>query len=265
LKHQIGSLRSEGNTMRERMPPEQRKVDPASELMGTQMEHRQRIREQWKKDAGDLIDAHMFATSVVANMTSRISGRRFERQSKEIEGRLTLTAQFIQGIEICEVAISEALYSQAAALLKQELETLAAIDEFEKDRRKNGKTPNVGTGAMRAFGPIYGDLNNIAHPSRDDIARNVVLFEKGEICGPSAIPQYNQELARFLYGNHVYFIISLAVQIKRIFREIFDEGFSKEEEQWLLSATMILLREKVVKLPPEATEDLAHFIENFRP
>jgi hypothetical protein len=145
LKHQIGSLRSEGNTMRERMPPEQRKVDPASELMGTQMEHRQRIREQWKKDAGDLIDAHMFATSVVANMTSRISGRRFERQSKEIEGRLTLTAQFIQGIEICEVAISEALYSQAAALLKQELETLAAIDEFEKVISTTSRTPRGTT------------------------------------------------------------------------------------------------------------------------
>jgi hypothetical protein len=247
------------------MPPEQRKIDPASELMGTQMEHRQRIRERWKKDAGDLIDAHMFATSAAASMTSRISGRRFERQSKAMEGRLTLTAQFIQGIDICETAISEALYSQAAALLKQELETLAAIDEFEKDRRQDGKTPNVGTGAMRAFGPIYGDLNNIAHVSRDDIARKLVLVERGEICGPSTIPQYDEELARFLYGYHVYFIISLAVQIERIYREIFGEGFSKEEEQWIVWANIVLVRENVVKLPPEATEDLQHFIENFRP
>jgi hypothetical protein len=247
------------------MLSDQRKFDPASDLMGTQMAHRKRIRARWKEDAGDLIDAHMFATSVVANMTSRISGRRFERQSQAIEGRLTLTAQFIQGIDICEVAISEALYSQAAALLKQELETLAAIDEFESDRRKNGKTPNVGAGAMRAFGPIYGDLNNIAHVSRDDVARKLVLFQRGEIYGPSTIPQYDKELARLLYGNHVYFILSLAVQIERIFREIFDEGFSKEEEQWLVWATMVLLREKVVKLPSEAEESLEHFIENISP
>jgi hypothetical protein len=60
--------------------------------MGTQMAHRKRIRMRSKEDAGDLIDAHMFATSVVANMTSRISGRRFERQSKAMGGRLTLTA-----------------------------------------------------------------------------------------------------------------------------------------------------------------------------
>lgn len=247
------------------MPSEQKKIDPGSELMGTQMEQRQRIREQWKKDAGDLIDAHMFATSVVANMTSRISGRRFERPSRAMEGRLTLTAQFIQGIDICEVAISEALYSQAAALLKQELETLAAIDEFEGDRRKDGKTPNVGAGAMRAFGPIYGDLNNIAHVSREDIARKLMLFQRGEICGPSTIPQYDQGLARFLYGYHVYFISSLAVYMERIFREIFNEGFSKEEEQWLVFADLILLREKVVELPPDAEEGLLRFIRNFRP
>jgi hypothetical protein len=246
------------------MPPEPKEISPAAELMGTQMEHRQQVRERWKNDAGDLIDAHMFAASAVASLAQRFSGRRFGQQSKSIEGRLSLTAQFIQGIDICEVAISEALYSQAAALLKQELETLAAIEEFENDRRKDGKTPNIGNGIMRAFGPIYGDLNNIAHVSRDDIARKLVLFQQGEICGPTAIPQYDEGLARFLYGYHVYFIIALAVQIERIFREIFGEGFSKEEEQWIVWANLVLLREKVVELPPEAKEGLAHFIDNFR-
>jgi hypothetical protein len=149
-----------------------------------------------EKDAGDLIDAHMFAMSAVGSMASRFSLRRFEQQSNAMEGRLTLSAQFIQGVDICEVAISEALYSQAAALLKQELERLAAIDGFEKDRRKDGKTPNIGTAATSGFGPIYGDLNIIAHVAQDEIARKLVIFEKGEICGPSTIPQYDQSLAR---------------------------------------------------------------------
>jgi hypothetical protein len=145
------------------------------------------------------------------------------------------------------------------------LETLAAIGEFEKDRRKDGKTPNIGTGAMSAFGPIYGDLNNIAHVARDDIARKLVVFQRGEICGPTTVPGYDEALARFLYAYHVYFIIGLATQIERIFQEIFGEGLSKEEEQWLVWATTILLREKVIKLPPGADEHFAHAIENFRP
>src|SRR5260370_38912120 len=122
----------------------------------------------------DLYDWTTDATSFVSNNSIRSSVRRFELQSKAMEGRLTLTAQFIQGIDICEVAISEALYSQAAALLKQELETLAAIEEFENDRRKDGKTPKIGKGIMRAFGPIYSELNNIAHVSRKHIARSLV-------------------------------------------------------------------------------------------
>ncbi len=247
------------------MPPDKRRVSPAAELMGAQMEKRVQIRDQWKKDAGDLIDTHMFAMSAVASMASRFSLRHFEQQSKAMEGWLTLTAQFIQGVDICEVAISEALYPQAAALLKQELETLAAIDEFEKDRRKDGKTPNIGTSATSAFGPIYGDLNNVAHVAQDEIARKLVMFQQGEICGPSTIPQYDEGLTRFFYGNHVYFIIALAIQMERIFQEIFGERMSEEEEQWLVWATTILLREKVIKLPPGADEHLAHAIENFRP
>jgi hypothetical protein len=58
-----------------------------------------------EKDAGDLTDAHMFAMSAVASLTSRFSLRRFEQQPKSLEGRMSLSAQFIQGIDICEVSI----------------------------------------------------------------------------------------------------------------------------------------------------------------
>lgn len=219
--------------------------------MATQMEARERVRVRWKNDAGDLIDAHQFAFSAVASMIARFAGRRFDKQSKLIEGRMSLTAQFVQGVDICETSISEGLYSQAAALLKQELETLAAIDEFESDRRKDGKTPNIGSGNMRDFGPIYGDLNNIAHVSRHDFARQLVMIEQGELCAPSLIPLYNRDLARFLYGNHVYFIIEATKQTSRIFEEIFGEGQSKEERDWVFTAMMILLKEKVINLPPD--------------
>jgi hypothetical protein len=231
-----------------------RKYSPAVDLMAAQLEQRERVRTRWKKDATDLIDAHQFAVSAVASMIERFSSRRFEQQSKSIEGRMSLTAQFVQGIDICETSISEGLYSQAAALLKQELETLAAIDEFENDRRKDGKTPNVGNGIMRDFSPIYGDLNNIAHVSRHDVARQLVTIEQGEICAPSLIPKYNHDLARFLYGNHVYFIIEVMRQIARIFEEIFGEGQSKEEGDWIIYAMMTLLREKVIELPPNVKE-----------
>ena len=231
-----------------------RKQSPAVELMVTQLDVRSHVRTKWKEDAGDLLDAHMFAFSAVASMIKRFSGRRFNQQSKSIEGRMALTAQFVQGIDICETSISEGLYSQAAALLKQQLETLAAIDEFEKDRRKDGKTPNIGSGVMRDFGPIYGDLNDIAHVSQHDLARQLVTIEQGNIRAPSMLPQYNCDFARALYGTHLYFIIKVTWQTAQIFEEVFGEGLSKEEEDWILYAIAILLRERVIQLPPDIKE-----------
>ncbi|MCA3502626.1 MAG: hypothetical protein IOD05_05095 [Rhodobacter sp.] len=176
----------------------------------------------------------------------------------DAQSGLTKTdTQFIQGVDICEASIAEGLYSQAAALLKQELETLAAVDEYEHDRRRDGRTPNIGNGAMRAFGPIYGDLNSISHVSQHDLARQLVSVELGDIRAPTLIPQYNRALAKFLYGNHVFFVIVAMRQVERIFLHLFDEGLSEEEQKWLELAMTILLREDVIKLAPDALEKFA--------
>ncbi len=231
---------------------------PAVNLMARQMESREQLRARSKDKAGDLIDSHQLAFSAVTSMIDRFSGKRFTKQPKAVEGRMSLSAQFIQGIDLCDVAISEGLYSQAAALLKQELETLAAIDEFENGRRRDGRTPNIGNGIMRGLGPIYGDLNNVAHVSRHDLAVQLVTVQQGENCAPTLIPQLNEGIARFLYGNHVYFIVELTRQVARIFEEIFDEGLSEEETKWTSMAMMILLKEKVIDLPPETKERYPH-------
>ena len=227
---------------------------PAINLLAAQMAERERLRFKWKEDAGDLLDAHELGLSSVCAMIDRFSGRKFEKQPKGVEGRMSLTAQFLQGVDICETSISEGLYSQAAALLKQQLETIAAIDEYENDTRQDGRTPRIGRGVTQGFGPIYGDLNNIAHVSRHDLARQLVMVEEGETCAPSLTPQYNAEIARFLYGNHVYFIVEVGRQTARLFEEIFGESFSEEEAQWHFLAMTILLREKVIKLPEEVHE-----------
>lgn len=230
---------------------------PAVALMAAQMEAKTKIREQWKLDGGDLIDAHQFAFSSVASMTGRFSGRKFPEQVRAMEGRMSLTAQFIQGVDVCEASIAEGLYSQAAALLKQELETLAAVDEYEHDRRRDGRTPNIGNGVMRDFGPIYGDLNSISHVSQHDLARQLVSVELGDIRAPTLIPQYNRALAKFLYGNHVFFIIEATRQVERVFLQLFDEGLSKDEQKWLSLAMTILLHEEVIKLAPDVLKRFA--------
>ena len=89
------------------------KYSPAVQYLDRSHSERSRVRELWKKDAGDLLMAHEFAFSAIASMINRVAGIKFEKQSKDVEGKMSLTAQFVQGIDICEVAISEGLYSQA--------------------------------------------------------------------------------------------------------------------------------------------------------
>ena len=121
-------------------------------------------------------------------------------------------------------------------------------------RSASGKTAGRQTSATEStsgFGRVYGDLNNIADVSQHELARQLVTIEQGEICAPSLVPHYNGDHARFLYGYHVYFIIEVTNQVSRIFEEIFSEGLSKEEGDWAFCAMMILLKEKVIELPPE--------------
>ena len=207
--------------------------------MAGQLSKRKEVRTSWKKDAKDLLIAHEFALGAVYRAIDRFSGRKFDPRGPSVEGRMSLTAQFLQGVEVCETAISEGLYSQAAALLKQEMETIEAMHEFVQGSRREGRTPRIG-GRLAGWGPIYGDMNALAHVSRRDIALQLVHIELGDLAAPSLVPIYNFELAKLMYGLHVFMIFDVARLNHDLFLELYGEGLDEEESRWLFAATQIL-------------------------
>lgn len=58
----------------------------------------------------------------------------------------------MQGIHLCEEAIVEGLYLQAATLLRQEHEIISAVQELGIGRRRDGKTPHVTIGVFEKHG-----------------------------------------------------------------------------------------------------------------
>lgn len=232
-----------------------RPFSPAVNLMATQLEHRRRLRARWRNDARDLLDAHECALSAISGAISRFSGRTFAPRGEGVEGRMSLTAQFLQGVELCETAIAEGLYSQAAALIKQEMETIEAIHEFAQGTRRDGKTPRIG-GRLDGWGPIYGDMNSLAHVSRHDLATRLVRIERGSIVAPSLFPVYNFELAKLMYGLHVFLIFDLARLNHDLFEELYGEGLDIVELR-LLDASAKILQESgamIPRDPPAASE-----------
>ncbi|PKP68450.1 MAG: hypothetical protein CVT83_05375 [Alphaproteobacteria bacterium HGW-Alphaproteobacteria-5] len=128
---------------------------------------------------------------------------------KDVQGQAALIAHFVQGVDLCETAIVEGLYPQAATLLRQQHEIIAAVEEFTEGRRKDGKTPHATIGVLRDMGRVYGDLSGGAHVSHANLLKNFVIMEIGQNNGPSLLPIYHHEITTNLYALHVSYILMM--------------------------------------------------------
>ncbi|MDA2911686.1 hypothetical protein MYX04_12255 [Nitrospiraceae bacterium AH_259_D15_M11_P09] len=193
-------------------------------------------RDKAMQEYGRLLDAHMLATGVISSVLTRtnlVPGAT----SPSISERLALVASFVQGIAVCESTISEGLYAQASALLKQELETLAAIQECQKGKRKPEKTPNVGS-ALWNMNQTYGDLNRLAHVADSQLLNK--LYQCGGPAGfhetavklmPVSIqPQYHRDVARNLYAVRVIFLVLLGMELGTLTSEMYGDGLNENEK-----------------------------------
>ena len=188
-------------------------------------------------------------------MVDRVANIEFEEQSKAVEGRMSLIVQFVQGIEVCETAISEGLYSQAAALLKQEMETIEAVHEYETDQRRDRRAPRLDF--LRGFGRAYGEFNKYAHVSVEQVHKSIVHFEEKGVSGPTVIPQYRQEIAEYFYGLHVYFLVCCASQMKRILDVSYGFELTGQEHLCLAAALKILKDRDIIRLGNRESDDAA--------
>ena len=216
---------------------------PAVKFFAALHMEQEKVRGCWRKDAGELLDAHQLAFSALAGSVQRFAGKTFSKaQSKSVEGRLSLTAQFVQGVDACETAISCGLYSQAACLLKQQMETVEAVHEHEMGRRRDRVTPRLPR--LKEFGRVYGQYNEFAHVSVSNIANLVVRAEHGDVCGPSILPLYNADIAYSFYGMHVFLIVSTAGQVHTVLTEIYGEGLNEDEMKFLIVAVELVKKSR---------------------
>lgn len=202
---------------------------------------REEIRKQWKAKAGNILDAHLLAVSASIGMVDR-NNLKPAKTSKEISGRLSLTASFLQGIDLCEVTISEGMYVGAAALLKQEMETIAALQEFRSGNRNERRTPNVAN-VPGKMARLYGELNSVAHIADAKILSDIISTSiSEELTGASIVPQFNGDWAFRYYGMHVVLILLNALEIDQLVTELYGSGKSELEERMIVKAFDILLQ-----------------------
>jgi hypothetical protein len=206
----------------------------------------QKVREESKKAYGSLLDAHMLTIGAIQSALLRhnsIPGKT----SEQISNIFSLVASFMMGVDICESAISEGYYLQACAILKQEMEALAAIEECWKNQRKEKATPNVKYIRWN-LSRFYGDLNRAAHVADKDLLSYVLqATHNGQAVPASITPIFNQTEAKGLYGLHVAFLIQLSFQLDKLYVEVYGDGLTDVERMGVARSFHCLLDEGWLK------------------
>ncbi|MCX7558675.1 hypothetical protein OS190_03790 [Sulfitobacter sp. F26204] len=207
---------------------------------------RKDVREQSKSSCVNLLTAHQLAWAALISYQNRFQNVQFSTESQSILGRLGLISQFAMGVELVETSICEGLYPQAANLLKQALETLAAVEEITKDRRVDGRAPRF-IGRLQNFGRRYGELNEIAHPTRSSMVDYFSRHTEGERTGASSVPRFNKEVYRELYGMQISLMVVALQQMREVFLELGQLDWDEAEVRLAHSATQILLDEGLIE------------------
>ncbi len=200
---------------------------------------REVLQQHWNNDFNKFHDARKLIYCAIISVHYRYATQNETLKSDKVQLTLTINS-FFKGIKLTELAICEGLYAQAYNLLKQEMETLSACIEIRKGKRKDKKTPNTQH-LPYGLKSAYGHLNNVAHVSHLESLKRVNLkFGEGNSSSASANPQYNERIAKSLYGLHITLMHELALEMIQGFAPKVKAGEIKEELEVLMKAFKLL-------------------------
>ena len=198
----------------------------ATELLGYQIASGNLTREKSKECYGALLEGHMQVVGAISSALKRRDGERSEIIG-DSQQQIVLIAAFVQGINIVECSISEGYYIQAAALIRQELEMIAALEEIKKGIRVQNKTPNVKH-VPWSLSSLYGDLSKATHAADHGILQDILYPDSSSLMEDTAgvvmVPIYQETVAWRLYGLHVALLIQLTQHLNDHHELVFGEG-----------------------------------------
>jgi len=231
---------------------------PAVDFLSDQYRQRSVVREAFKKEAGDFLVAHEFVLSGIASCLKRFGGKKWPTELEEdtrlkVEQTAQLSSLFLHGIDPCEVAISEGLYGQAAALMRQQMEIVGAIDEVWLEKRNPRSTPKVSS-LPEDIRQHYGGLSELAHAAVPDYLSSMHTDIKDDLVGAAIVPTYNKEISLFLYRIELGLLFHFAHRQEEVIKVAYGGEAYSAEERNLLGVAMKAANTaaKIMGVLPEA-------------
>lgn len=192
------------------LPPQ---VEAGIYLRAAHQVMREKARAAALAELGDIEKAYALAYQAIA-LGARQGDGKISHLTLDSDRRGAIIAAFVVGLRLVEDAILEGFNVQASALVRQELEAIAALEEIQHGRRMEKKTPNSSM-VSTLNGRIYGDLSNAAHLGHHATLRSLVgtAAEFADAPGPVSAnlmsPQHIPESTRRLFGLHVLLMLHL--------------------------------------------------------
>ena len=206
---------------------------PAEEFFDGQQRARTANRVKFESDVGDFLFAREALVSAIALCLKRFGGKKWpDDLDKEIAEKTAQVAQlsmhFMHGLDLCENAIAEGLCGQAAALMRQQMEIIGAIDEVRKGNRVPKRTPNIGS-LPNELKSQYGGLSELTHAAVPDNLHQLLTDVRGDLVGAAITPLYQPDLALFLYRLEIGLLLEFVVRQERALKAAYGEAFDDEE------------------------------------
>jgi hypothetical protein len=172
--------------------------------------------------------------------------RRFEKKTvavpiakaDQLTHRLVLAMSFLQGIYLCYEAIGKGLYVQAAAVLRQEMETIAALVEARTTghvKKIKGRGQQVGKGNIAwQMNRLHGGLCDATHLGNpallDALYRSAARPEEGLVGRPIRLmPLYSKGDAINMLACQAGLIVQLFDEIHLVLMDSYGEGANSVE------------------------------------
>ena len=248
-----GKPRTEDSDAIEQRVHEQRArlLNPAAKLFAIQSVYGKQVRERTMKAYGRLSEAHLLIVGVLAAALFRVNAK-VTKIPERGEERDALFASIVIGLDLCEGAIAEGRYLQAAALVRQELETLAQLKILRSGRRYEGRAPKVGV-LEESVRRLMDDLSAATHLSKADIVRSATAWdltgrevpEPDSTVGTRHFPQLDNTLARRLFSLHLVGLMHVVGEFSLDLSERYqgDDVFSAQDQEAIDLAAHLLKSE----------------------
>lgn len=200
--------------------------------------------EKSKQILKDLLYAHVTAVGILEDIIKKYLGVP-GKTNKTINEKLWLISAFYQGIEVCEELLKQGRYTLAAPILRQEYEIITKIYELDNGHYNREKVASAKY--FTGFPKVYGMLSELTHLLKD--VDEIIFREenRGEVAGVKLLPTVHEDLCIELYGLHIFFIMTIIVEIEDLYSEMYGYVSDEKNEKYTELVLKTLLEKGIIK------------------